>query len=272
MRQDLPRTSIVVSTYNWPEALELTVRSILKQTVLPDEIVIADDGSGEETKKAIERLQRECILPIIHVWHPDEGFQPTVIMNKAIARANGEYILQVDGDVLLARNFVKDHLELAEKNHFVCGSRILLEPKITEKILKKEKFPPPFWKMPLGFVLNSLRSRILRKYMAKRYARSIGHMRGCNMAFWKEDVIKVNGYNEDLLQWGHEDSEFAYRMHFAGIEKKALKGGGCVYHLHHKQAPRDNEERHNQELSKVISGKVKWCENGIDKYITKKDK
>ena len=89
------------------------------------------------------------------------------------------------------------------------------------------------------------------------------------MAFWKEDVIKVNGYNEDLLQWGHEDSEFAYRMHFAGIEKKALKGGGCVYHLYHKQAPRDNEERHNQELSKVISGKLKWCDNGIDKYLNK---
>lgn len=269
MTKSTPKTSIVVSTYNWPEALELCIKSIQKQTVLPHEIVIADDGSGDETKRLIERLKAECRIPIVHVWHPDEGFQRTIIMNKAIAKASGEYILQVDGDVLLARNFVKDHLELAETNHFVCGSRVLLEQKITEKIFRKGVFPPHFWEMPLGFLANTFRSRLMRRYMAKRYARSIGHMRGCNMAFWKADVIKVNGYNEDLLQWGHEDSEFAYRMHFAGVEKKALKGGGCVFHLYHKQASRDNEERHNQELNKVINGKLKWCDNGIDKYLSK---
>ena len=87
------------------------------------------------------------------------------------------------------------------------------------------------------------------------------------MAFWKDDIIKINGYNEDLMQWGHEDGEIAFRLHFAGAEKKALKGGGCVYHLHHNEFSRSNEGRHLEELEKVKSGKLNWCKNGIDKYL-----
>lgn len=121
--------------------------------------------------------------------------------------------------------------------------------------------------MPLGFMANSFRSRLMRRYMAKRYARKIDHLRGCNMAFWKDDIIKINGYNEDLMQWGHEDGEIDFRLHFAGVEKKALKGGGCVYHLHHNEFSKSNEERHLEELEKVKSGKLNWCKNGIDKYL-----
>lgn len=84
-----------------------------RQTVLPNEIVIADDGSDEKTKELITRLQRESSVPIQHIWHPDEGFLRTEILNKAIAKAKGDYILQVDGDVILARHFVSDHIELA---------------------------------------------------------------------------------------------------------------------------------------------------------------
>ena len=261
------KVSILVSTYNWPEALELSIRSMWSQTLLPDEIVIADDGSGEETRELIKRLQKESTVPIIHVWQEDDGFRKTIILNKAIARITGEYILQVDGDVILSRHFVSDHLELAEKNHFVCGSRVKLDPKITDRIFETGMFPPRIWEMPLGFMANSFRSRLLRRYMAKRYARKIDHLRGCNMAFWKEDIIKINGYNEDLMQWGHEDGEIAFRLHFAGVEKKALKGGGCVYHLHHNEFSRSNEGRHLEELERVKSGKLKWCDNGIDKYL-----
>ena len=261
------KVSILVSTYNWPEALELSIRSMWGQTLLPDEIVIADDGSNEKTKQLVARMQKESRIPIVHVWHPDKGFRRTEILNKAIARASGDYILQVDGDVILARHFVSDHIELAERNHFVCGSRIKLASHISEKIFATGIFPPHFWEMPIGFMANSFRSRLLRRYMAKRYARDIGHMRGCNMAFWRDDVIKVNGYNEDLLQWGHEDSEFAFRLHFAGVEKKALKGGGCVYHLYHPEVSKSNEGRHLEELERVKNGKLKWCDNGIDKYL-----
>ena len=261
------RTTILVSTYNWPEALELSIRSMQRQTVLPHEIVIADDGSSRETKELISRLKKECSIPIVHVWHPDEGFRKTMILNKAIAKVTGEYILQVDGDVILSRHFVSDHIELAERNHFVCGSRVKLNKEITQKIIAGGDFPPRIWEMPLGFMANSFRSRRLRRFMAKRYARRIDHLRGCNMAFWREDAIRINGYNEDLQQWGHEDSEFAFRLHFAGVEKKALKGGGCVYHLHHNEFSKCNESLHRREVERVKSERLKWCNNGIDKYL-----
>lgn len=117
--------------------------------------------------------------------------------------------------------------------------------------------------MPLPYMLNSIRSRILRNYLAFRYARRIDHLRGCNMAYWKADALLVNGYNEDLKQWGHEDGEFAYRLHFAGIRKKALKKGGIMYHLYHREASKTNEQYHVKVLQQVKLHQLNWCQNGI---------
>lgn len=261
------KTSIIVSTYNWPQALQICLGSILKQTVLPDEIVIADDGSTGETRRFVEEMQAKSNVPIEHVWHEDKGFRRTTIMNKAIARASGDYILQVDGDVILSPHFVSDHLELAEKNYFVCGSRVKLTPQNTQEILATSQFKLKYSSLPLTFLLNSFRSRLFRHLLAERYARKIDHLRGCNMAFWKNDLIKVNGYNEDLAQWGHEDGELAYRLHFAGVKKKALKMGGNVYHLYHKEASKSNEQRHLDELEKVKRNHLAWCENGLNKHL-----
>ena len=226
-----PKVSLLVSTYNWKEALNLCVRSIFAQTVLPDEIIIADDGSREDTRAVIEQLQKESSVPVIHVWHEDKGFRRTEIMNKAIVAASGDYLLQVDGDVILSPYFVSDHLEVCQPNCFVCGSRVKLDKEISEQILSHQKFELSPWKLPLSFVLNSFRSRCLRAFLADRYARKIDHLRGCNMAFWRSDLFKVNGYNEDLLQWGYEDGELAFRLHYAGVHKRCL--------LYTSPSPRD---------------------------------
>lgn len=267
MKIKSPKTTLLITTYNWPEALERTVRSAFDQTVAPDEIVIADDGSTDETRQLIERLGNESRIPIIHVWQEDKGFLRTTILNKGIAKASGEYILQVDGDVILSRHFVSDHLELAEPNYFVCGSRVKLSPEITQKVFANPDFHISLWNMPPSFALNSLRSRLLRRFMALRYGKKIDHLRGCNMAYWKADIIKINGYNEKLTQWGHEDGEMAYRLHFAGVGKKSLKMGGCVYHLYHKEASRDNEHVHTAEQNRVIKERLSRCDDGIDKYL-----
>lgn len=261
------KTSLIVSTYNWPEALQISLRSIFKQTILPDEIVIADDGSTNQTRQLITQMQAKSSIPIHHVWHEDKGFRKTIILNEAIAHASGDYILQIDGDVILSPHFVADHLELAEKNYFVCGSRVKLTPQTTQEVLALPEIKLKYSNLPLTFILNSFRSRLLRHLLAERYARKIDHLRGCNMAFWKSDLIKVNGYNEDLAQWGHEDGELAYRLHFAGVKKKALKMGGNVYHLYHKEASRSNEQRHLDELEKVKRNHIAWCENGLNKHL-----
>ena len=266
-RTSTPSTSIIVTTYNRPDALKLSLESMLRQTVAPDEIIVADDGSTGDTRAVVEALAGASSIPVLHVWQEDRGFRLSAIRNRAIARASGDYILQVDGDVLLDRHFVSDHLELAERGFFVCGSRVRLSPEVTRRVLSDEHFRPTLFNMPLSFAANSLRSRLLRHWMATRYGRRIDHLRGCNMAFWRDDLIRVNGFNEDLTQWGHEDGEIAFRLHFAGVGKKSLKMGGCVYHLYHPEASRSGEQRHLDELERVKQGRISRCDNGIDKYL-----
>ena len=144
---------------------------------------------------------------------------------------------------------------------------MLRQEDVTRRVLSDEHFRPTLFNMPLSFAANSLRSRLLRHWMATRYGRRIDHLRGCNMAFWRDDLIRVNGFNEDLTQWGHEDGEIAFRLHFAGVGKKSLKMGGCVYHLYHPEASRSGEQRHLDELERVKQGRISRCDNGIDKYL-----
>ena len=261
--------TLLISTYNWDDALRLCLLSASKQTVAPDEIVIADDGSREETRILIDRFRTIVKVPIVHVWQEDKGFRKTSILNKAIAQAKGDYIIQVDGDVIMERHFIQDHLEMMERGNFVCGSRTKLGHVVTSRLIKEVNLRPNVSDLKVSFILNGFRSKILRSFLSKRYARVIDHMRGCNLAFWRADFIAINGYNEDLLEWGHEDGELVYRLHFSGIAKKALKMGGIVYHLWHKEASKKNENTHLQILDSVKKNHLKWCKNGVNKYIKK---
>ena len=261
------KVSLLISTYNWKEALKCSLNSAFEQTVLPMEVVIADDGSDVQTREVIDELKKFTSIPVKHVWHEDNGFRRCEIMNKGVAECQGDYIIQIDGDCVIEKHFIEDHIRIAEKNHFVCGSRVLLPPDVTGRILNGRIKSPSIFNLPMGFALNSLRIKFLQHFMAKRYARSIVHMRGCNMAYWKKDFISVNGYNEDLTQWGHEDSEFAYRLHFKGVEKKSLKMGGVLYHLYHKTADKSNEAVHWAAIDHVKENKLNWTKNGIDKYL-----
>lgn len=259
--------TLLISTYNWEEALRLCLLSASVQTVAPHEIVIADDGSREETRKLIDEFRTILKVPIVHVWHEDNGFRKTIILNKAIAQAKGDYIVQIDGDVIMERHFVQDHLEMMQRGYFVCGSRTKLGFMVTRKLIKEVSFKPNVSELKASFVLNGFRSKVFRSFLAERYARVIDHMRGCNLAFWKSDFITINGYNEDLLEWGHEDGELVYRLYFAGIKKRALKMGGIVYHLWHKESSRVNERTHLSVLDSVKRNRTKWCDNGVDKYL-----
>lgn len=261
------QVTLMIITYNWPEALKRVLDSALHQTMLPSEIVIGDDGSTDKTRQLIETCAKKSPVPIVHVWQEDKGFRRTSILNKAIARAKGDYIIQVDGDVILDSHFIADHVDVAQKGCFVCGSRVKLAAPISQRLLQDEEARLSLHQMPLSSVANSFRSSWLRHYLAFRYARRINHLRGCNMAFWKDDIIKVNGYDENLTKWGHEDGEFAYRLHFAGIRKMSLKMGGIMYHLYHPEASRENAQYHNEVLHRVIAEHSAWCKNGIDKYL-----
>ncbi len=265
--------SLLISTYNWEEALELCLNSVLQQTVLPDEVLIADDGSQEATAQLIQSFAKQAPFPIVHVWHEDKGFRKTKILNKALLKSTHPYIIQIDGDVILNRHFIADHIELAEKGYFVGGSRVLLGKVYTTHLLKRMKKNPTLFKQNLSFILNGFRSRLLRKFLSKRYANHrMNSVRGCNMAFWRDDAFRVNGYNEALEMWGQEDQEFAYRLYHTGIQKKQLKMGGVQFHIYHKQKSKENLEYHDQVLSEVIRNKATWCSDGIDKAKNTEDR
>lgn len=263
-----PKTSLVTPTYNWPEALELLLLSIKKQSVLPDEVIIADDGSKKETKVLIDRFKSDFPVPIIHIWHEDVKNRKPMIMNKAIASAKYEYIIEIDGDIIMHKDFIKDHLNHAEKGCYLFGSRANIQASILNSIFKNKT--TTFHFLSKGI---KKRSRTLRLpfYMksAKKYEKRSGKLRGCNMSFWKADFIKVNGFNEDLVGWGIDDSEMIERMHNIGIMGKRLKQVALCYHIYHKEQSRAGLYNVNEDIQKeTIKNKKNRTENGVDKYLS----
>jgi glycosyltransferase involved in cell wall biosynthesis len=266
--------SLIIATYNWPQALDLCLQSVQRQTVLPREIIIADDGSREETRTLIESFTAQCPIPVVHVWQPDEGFQLARIRNRAIAQARYPYILQIDGDLVLHPHFVEDHLHLQEQGYFVTGSRVLLSPQTTEALFRHRSLDIAKHHQGSKNFFNKLRSRSLRYLMAKRYkigGKNKYYVKGCNMAFWRQDLLAVNGYNEAFTGWGREDSELAIRLINRGIRKKFLKMGGITYHLYHKEACRELEQRNIRMMEEAIGQKIIAAENGLNKYLSVSD-
>jgi len=129
------KCSLIISTYNWPEALDLVLKSVLRQTTMPSEVIIADDGSKAETRLLVEDYKKIFSVPLIHVWQEDIGFRLATIRNKAISNSNFPYIIQIDGDVILNKNFIKDHLIFAKPNQYLFGSRVNIKEKKTSRII-----------------------------------------------------------------------------------------------------------------------------------------
>lgn len=262
--------SLIIATYNWPQALDLCLQSVLCQTVLPQEIIIADDGSGAETRQVVEHYTAKSPVPIVHVWHPDEGFQLAKIRNRAMARAANPYIVQIDGDLILHPHFIEDHLHLQEPHYFVSGSRVLLSPQTSAALLQHRSINIEKHHRGSKNFFNKFRNGLLRRLLAKRYknkGRNKFYVKGCNMAFWKNDLLRVNGYNEAFTGWGREDSELAIRLINAGVKKKFLKMGGITYHLYHKEASRELESRNIKMMEDAIKEKRTQAEKGIAQYI-----
>lgn len=260
------KTSLIISTYNWVEALTACLGSVAAQKRMPDEVIIADDGSRDDTRIAIERFSVENNIPVRHIWHEDRGFRLAAIRNRAMAAATGDYIIQIDGDLILHTGFVADHINIAERGYFVVGSRAILGPQVSSRILSGDLSSASL--SPFGCDmrnrLNAVRIPLLTRLLATRR----GHgARGCNMAFWRDDVVAVNGYDESMTGWGHEDKEFAARMRNSGIAQHSLKFGGIVYHLHHREASRMRENINLDILRRTESEHLTRCTDGIEKYL-----
>lgn len=259
------KTSLVVTTYNSPEFLALCLRSVMNQRMMPDEIIIADDGSGEETRMLIEDFAAQSFVPVLHAWQPDEGFRAGAARNRAIEMSTGDYIIQIDGDMILHPSFVLDHVRNARRGCFVCGSRVLLSPELTAEVIRNRRIEIKPGEPGVKSGLNGRRIPWLTPFFRFYKASDGSYARSCNMAVWRDDLYRVNGYNEDITGWGREDSELSWRLINAGVKKRFLKFGAIQYHLFHNERSRDNDPANLNLMAQTRDLCITRIANGLVK-------
>ncbi|MCF8055744.1 MAG: glycosyltransferase family 2 protein [Desulfocapsa sp.] len=262
------RISLIITTFNWKEALELSVRSVFKQTHLPTEIIIADDGSESDTSQLIKSLQRESPIPIVHSWQQNKGFRLSRSRNKALSIAKGDYIILLDGDIVIEGNFIADHMEAARGGYFIQGSRVLLSADSTRKALDQKEVKLCLTDPGVENRKNCIRSNLLSTLFSFSSKRLTG-IKTCNFAFWRKHAETVNGFNEDFVGWGREDSEFSARMLNYGIKRKNLKFKAVTYHLYHKINSRKHIELNDKILADTLKNRLIWCKNGLNLHQRK---
>ncbi len=265
------KCSLIICTYNWPEALNLVLKSVSSQSVMPNEIIIADDGSGNATLRVIEAFKKDSLVSVVHSWQKDSGCRIPHSRNRAIAKSKYDYIVVIDGDTVLHKDFIKDHKSYSQKGIYIQGSRALLQEKFTDNIFKRKVFNrPKFFSNHSKNKLNMIRIPLLTFVMIFFKSRKLKRIRGCNFSIFKEDILKVNGFNEEITSWGREDSEFVQRLFNAGVEKKHLKFSGIQYHLFHNERVVNSQESakaNNHILKDAIHKELVWCNYGIDRYM-----
>src|SRR5690606_26129361 len=227
--------SLIISTYNWPEALELVLLSVSKQSRIPEHVVIADDGSDYRTADVVGKFKH--FLPIEHVWHEDNGFQKSLILNKALKTCKTDYIIEIDGDIILHKHFVKDHLAAAQKGYFVQGSRAMIGESLSKKAIHKKQLSFSCLMKGMTTRFNAIRFPLLSGIF-KTDPYSSHNVKGCNLAFWLEDYVRINGYFNGFTGWGWEDYEFAERLIISGVKKKRLKCAAVGFPIFHPLSSR----------------------------------
>lgn len=259
-------TSLVVTTYNRPDALELVLESVLRQKRLPNEVIVADDGSTTTTKDLIDSYKDKYPIPLKHIWHEDKGFRLASIRNKALAVVSNDYVMMVDGDMVLSPSFIESHVRKAKKGWYSQGSRVRLTEVKTKRVINKKTIGFSFLSSGIINRLNAINSPILSALFSMEKKTDIG-TKGCNMAFWMDDIKSVNGFNEDFKGWGREDSEFVVRMLNSKVRRNNLRFTAVAYHLYHDESSRASLEENDKILEKAIVDKIKRCDNGVDQYI-----
>ncbi|HWZ49568.1 MAG TPA: glycosyltransferase family 2 protein [Herbaspirillum sp.] len=276
--------SVIVSTYNRPDALEAVLLSLLDQTDTRYEIIIADDGSAEPTQAVVRRFQdtaaqarltRSSAPQVIHAWHSDDGFRLSAVRNLGVHASAGDYLIFLDGDCVVRSNFVARHRTLAEAGFMVSGSRVLLSEKWTARALQTGDAPAATRRSILYWLIQRLRGNAnkvvpllvmpdsgLRHYRKVRWNR----IKGCNLGIWRKDYAAVNGCDETFVGWGHEDADLVLRLARHGVRRKS---GACsteIFHLWHKENTRTTESANRHRVEQRMESGVTQADVGLRDY------
>ena len=250
------RASVVLTTYNQPRQLELVLRGYGAQTRRDFQVVVADDGSGEETREVVERLRREEGLDLLHVWHEDRGFRKCTILNRAILAARGDYLVFSDGDCIPRRDFVETHLRLAEPGRFLSGGYLRLPPGVSARITPADvasgRVADPRWLRAQGWRPGRHALRLLPAGPLAAALDALTPTRatwnGHNASTWKEALLAVNGFDM-RMEYGGLDRAVGELLENAGVRGKQVRFRAPCLHLHHERPYVDAEKvRRNREI------------------------
>lgn len=260
------RTCLIVTTYNWPEALHLTLASVARQTQRPDEIIVADDGSGPATRAMIDQW-RAAGLPLEHVWQEDQGFRLARSRNRAIAATPAEYILLVDGDMVLHPRFVADHVRCARPDCFIQGARPQLSATTTAQLLQGSG-PTDLGPLTPGLHRRAyaMRSPLLSRVFSRTKG-TLGGVQGCNQSFWRSHALQVNGYDERFTAWGPEDREFVARLLHVGLRRRYVRHMAIAFHLHHASRAPTAPNPFDRLLDETLASGTTWTEQGLAAHL-----
>ncbi|MHB1056893.1 MAG: glycosyltransferase [Rhodanobacter sp.] len=260
------RISIAVITYNWPDALALVLHALAVQSELPHEVIVTDDGSQPATRELLERIAADYPVRLVHLWQPDDGARMSRARNRAIAAAQGDYVILLDGDMVAERHFVADHRAFARSGCFVQGSRVLTDAALTRRMLERGESMPGFFSRGIERRRHTLRL----PWLARRYARPGTKRRGiksCNMAFWRDDLLHVNGFNEAMTGWGREDTELALRAFHAGLLRRELRFAALATHLYHRTRKHVIDNPNDRIVDDTRTRRLIRCEHGVDQHL-----
>ena len=253
--------SVIISTYNWHQALHLSLSSLQNQSDKNFEVIIVDDGSGNDTKNMIEEFRKQANFPLKHLWQEDCGFRVARARNLGIQAAEGEYIVLIDGDCVTQTGFIANHRKLAKSGCFVPGHRVLLFERYTHQVLE---CGIELWKKSVFYWLYQRIKRNCNRWFPKLHL-TLWYRQGkankwqgaktCNVGFWKKDLITIKGFDEEFEGWGSEDSDIMVRIMNSGITRKSGKFATEIFHLWHPKADRTLRDRNFDLFQQTLKEK-----------------
>jgi glycosyltransferase involved in cell wall biosynthesis len=253
--------SVIATTHEREDALDAVLRGLSRQSDKSFEVVVADDGSGPATAALIADWTSRLGSPLAHVWQPHQGFRAAEMRNRAIAVSRGSYCVFLDGDCIPRPDFIAAHRRLAEPRWFVAGNRILMSRPLTDSVLR-ERLEPETWPLA-AFVRQRWQGGINRLVptlrlplgpLRKLKARSWHGCRSCNLAVWRADLERVDGFDASYTGWGKEDSDLVVRLLHAGVARKDGRFATGVLHLWHPMADRSALPRNESKLDAIVRG------------------
>jgi glycosyltransferase involved in cell wall biosynthesis len=261
------RSCLVITTYERLDALACVLASVARQARWPDEVVVADDGSGPAVGEMVREFASSAAVPVSFVQQEHAGFRAGRARNLAIARTDCEYVILVDGDMVLHPQFVADQLRAARPGYWTQGARILLDEAATRRLLQTGR-PPRAWHPGLG-----VRRRAYAVY-APRLAAPLGRaanafvaVKACNQAFWRHDLLAANGFDEELTGWGSEDKELCARLRNAGVLRQTLVFAAIAWHLAHRPVSRGAARANQERWRETERTGRRRCTHGIDQHL-----